>query len=260
MQLLGLRSTAQLSRQDLGAQIPESLRPVLLPTNPQAEYPEGQEVTLDDGRVLEVVQFLLQDNQQRVGRLSLVHDVTARHQQQSALVQLALTDALTGLPNRRAFMHALERECVAVHAGDLPEAALLFLDIDHFKRVNDTYGHGVGDEVLSHLGALLRRGLRTSDIPGRIGGEEFAVLLPNINLEQAQLLAERLRKSFEDNPASTSAGPLEFRASFGVCPLLQDEASVSASDYLQRADMALYWAKNHGRNQVCTWHPGLAPR
>jgi diguanylate cyclase (GGDEF)-like protein len=116
----------------------------------------------------------------------------------------------------------------------------------------------VGDEVISHLGHLLRQGLRTSDIPGRIGGEEFAVLLPKINLGQAQALTERLRQSLENNPVPTSAGPLVVHASFGVYPITRKTAD--AAQCLHRADMALYDAKNNGRNQVRTWHPGLQPR
>ncbi|MBV2162790.1 MAG: sensor domain-containing diguanylate cyclase [Comamonas sp.] len=257
-QLLQLPPGQQITRSMLLARIPEELQTVLLPTQPDVEAPQGEAVALSDGRVLEVVQFLLQTDQQALGRLSLVQDVTARHQRQTALEQLALTDALTGLPNRRAFMLALESECAAIRTQEAPEAALIFLDIDHFKRINDTYGHGVGDEVLNHLGQLLRQGLRTSDVPGRVGGEEFAILLPRTSLAQTQALAERLRQSLEQNPAPTSAGALEFRASFGICPLAGDE--VDAALCLQRADMALYHAKNTGRNRVCTWHPNLQPR
>ena len=261
-QLLQLPETLKIQHDDLKNRIPAELREVLLPQAPDAEIPQGQEVALADGRVLEVVQFLLQSPHvaagQALGRLSLVQDVTARHQHQSMLEQLALTDALTGLPNRRAFMQALEHECTLVTTQKAPDAALVFLDIDHFKKVNDTYGHSVGDEVISHLGHLLRQGLRTSDIPGRIGGEEFAVLLPKINLGQAQALAERLRQSLENNPVPTSAGPLVVHASFGVYPITRKTAD--AAQCLHRADMALYDAKNNGRNQVRTWHPGLQPR
>lgn len=257
-QLLHLPPGRKITRSTLLAQIPEELQAVLLPAQPEVEAPQGEAVALSDGRVLEVVQFLLQTDQQALGRLSLVQDVTARHQRQTALEQLALTDALTGLPNRRAFMQALENECAAIRTQEVPEAALIFLDIDHFKRINDTYGHGVGDEVLNHLGQLLRQGLRTSDVPGRVGGEEFAILLPRTSLAQTQALAERLRQSLEQNPAPTSAGALEFRASFGICPLAGEEADAALC--LQRADMALYNAKNTGRNRVCTWHPDLQPR
>lgn len=257
-QLLDLPLEQKITRSTLLAQIPEELQAVLLPAQPEVEAPQGEEVALRDGRVLEVVQFLLQTDQQVLGRLSLVEDVTARHQHQTALEQFAFTDALTGLPNRRAFMQALERECAAIRTQEAPEAALIFLDIDHFKRINDTYGHSVGDEVLNHLGQLLRQGLRTSDVPGRVGGEEFAILLPRTSLAQAQALAERLRQSLEQHPAPTSAGALEFRASFGICPLTSEETE--AAMCLQRADMALYNAKNSGRNRVCTWHPNLQPR
>lgn len=261
-QLLQLPQTLKIEHADLKNRVPAELREVLLPPTQDAEAPERQEVALADGRILEVVQFLLQAPHaaagKPLGRLSLVQDVTARHQHQSMLEQLALTDALTGLPNRRAFMQALEHECAAIAAHNAPEAALVFLDIDHFKKINDTYGHSVGDEVLIHLGQLLRLGLRASDISGRIGGEEFAVLLPQMSPEQAYALTERLRQSLEQNPAPTSAGPLAFRASFGICPITEQAAN--AAECLQRADMALYDAKNSGRNQVRTWHPGLQPR
>ena len=181
-----------------------------------------------------------------LGRLWLAQDITERRRRERTLERLATTDTLTGLTNRRAFMARLEAEITHIAHG-APPAAFLMLDLDHFKRVNDTWGHATGDKVLVHLANLLRGNLlRKEDMAGRLGGEEFAVLLPNTTVEQGHAIAERLRIALEQSTIASDDGQtIRVTMSVGLCPVLPDSASTLAS-----SDAALYQAKNTGRNRV----------
>ncbi|MCB0220926.1 MAG: GGDEF domain-containing protein [Chrysiogenetes bacterium] len=161
------------------------------------------------------------------------------------LTLLARQDALTGLANARALNEELER--AVAHAGRTQEPlSLVIFDLDHFKDVNDNYGHQMGDHVLKGIGMLLRKQARIDDLPARYGGEEMALVLPNTNEEQASQIAERLRTMIEAGAKDrTLAVPIT--ASFGVAELDADEA---AFHLFARADRALYLAKNAGRNCV----------
>jgi diguanylate cyclase (GGDEF)-like protein len=161
--------------------------------------------------------------------------------------RLATTDGLTGLSNRRSLFHLAERSFAAATRYDRPLTALMF-DIDHFKRVNDTYGHGVGDEVLREIARRCESGVREVDILGRYGGEEFVALLPETGLDGAMGVAERLRTSVGGTPIETSAGPIPITISAGVAALGGECASLK--DLLEQADAALYDAKHSGRNRV----------
>jgi len=167
------------------------------------------------------------------------------------LCQLSLTDPLTGLTNRRHFESVLETEISAV-ARSGEAALLLLLDLDHFKQVNDAYGHAIGDAVLKHFADLAGQTLRKIDLLGRLGGEEFAVLLPGTTMAGAYPLAERLRCIVVESPAATDAGPVPFTVSVGVA--LFQEGDSDANAILIRADRALYRAKRGGRNRV-EMHP-----
>jgi len=157
----------------------------------------------------------------------------------------ASTDALTGLPNRRAMNDTLKR--MAAHAGRSgePLAAIAF-DLDYFKRINDRYGHEVGDAALSTVGECLRDHLRESDFAARIGGEEFLVLAPDTGIEGAFVLAEKLREALAREEIPQLSHPIT--ASFGIA-VIPDHAG-SAEMLLRRADRACYLAKDRGRNQV----------
>jgi diguanylate cyclase (GGDEF)-like protein/PAS domain S-box-containing protein len=170
------------------------------------------------------------------------------------LERRAYTDYLTGLANRRHFLEQAENELTrTVRYGR--ELSILMLDVDRFKQVNDTYGHKVGDLVLKRLSELCRATLRDVDIVGRIGGEEFAVLLPETGSEQAVQAAERLRAAIAATHVSLGSGlPLRFTASFGVTTLREKEANIDM--LLNQADQALYRAKNEGRNRVCMYPVG----
>ena len=180
-----------------------------------------------------------------------VFDVTDRMQLETELRHMAFHDPLTGAHNRRSFMQGLAQEMHRVQrTGEV--GALLMLDIDHFKRVNDTWGHDVGDAVLKHLVTVLQAGLRQLDMLGRLGGEEFAVLLPATQLEGALELAERLRQAVAQTPApvhGSDGQSVAYTISIGVA-LLGCETT-HPDDVLKRADSAMYLAKSTGRNRVC---------
>jgi two-component system, cell cycle response regulator len=165
-------------------------------------------------------------------------------QRQGQLVEESLTDALTGVGNRRKLERSLAIEVSRVRRGNGSLSAIM-ADIDHFKRVNDVHGHGIGDKVLAHFGALLRTQTRPTDIVARFGGEEFFVLMPHTNLAQAMLKAERFRAAL----AAQSIEPLTepVTSSFGVAELSPQEEGQSL---LGRVDAALYQAKEAGRNRV----------
>jgi len=164
------------------------------------------------------------------------------------LEKLALTDALTGLANRRAFREALESELARVARHGRP-ARLLFLDLDHFKAVNDTHGHAVGDEVLEGFSVVLKRGCRRGDLAARVGGEEFALLLPATGRASAALVAERVRRVVEFRPLGRAV-PVPVTVSIGVVGTEDLPGGASADELLRRADAALYRAKGEGRNRV----------
>jgi two-component system cell cycle response regulator len=166
--------------------------------------------------------------------------------------RLALTDALTGAHNRRYFNRHLNREIRAAWRSE-ESLSLLVLDIDHFKTVNDRFGHGVGDEVLQEFAKRITEALpRQTDWLARLGGEEFCVVLPQTDLEGAQLVAEKLRTQICDRPIPTTAGSLKVTVSIGVSGLeaISQSESVTVDLMLERADECLYLSKQGGRNRV----------
>jgi diguanylate cyclase (GGDEF)-like protein len=128
------------------------------------------------------------------------------------------------------------------------EASCLMLDIDHFKQVNDTYGHDIGDQAITATSRTALQALRLEDLLGRLGGEEFAAMLPMTPLAKAETVAERLRLAIAGLRIATPQGELRFTASIGLAEILPDERSFEEA--LKRADAALYQAKRNGRNQV----------
>jgi diguanylate cyclase (GGDEF)-like protein len=173
-----------------------------------------------------------------------------------ALVQRqAITDDLTGLVNRRRFLEALDNEVEqAARLGS--GLAIVLIDLDDFKSINDRFGHHAGDQVLEALGALLREHIRNIDLAARLGGEEFALLLPEIDSSDAVRVAERLCHSLAGRPIATVEGnPLSSTASFGVAHYLSGD---SGEDMLRLADDALYRAKGDGKNRVRVARQGRA--
>ena len=167
------------------------------------------------------------------------------------LAELATTDDLTGLWNRRHFFEVFEHETrrLARTGGDL---ALVMLDVDHFKRVNDTWGHPFGDRVLAHVAAVLRREAREVDLVARFGGEEFVVLMPGTTLAQAATAGERFRRAIEAAPLRRDDGPASVTVSVGVAACASPG---EAAHLLRHVDEALYAAKRAGRNCTMLWTP-----
>ncbi len=179
--------------------------------------------------------------------VAVKQDITERKRMEGELRELASTDPLTGVANRRRFLEAVGAELQRIQRyGN--GGSLLMLDLDHFKRVNDRLGHGTGDEVLRHFTALVQRHLRTTDLLGRLGGEEFGVLLTETPLAGAREFAERLRRHVEAEPADTGRGAVAVTVSIGVTPLASSDGA--PDEVLARADEALYQAKSRGRNRV----------
>ncbi|HEY0060759.1 MAG TPA: CHASE domain-containing protein [Telluria sp.] len=177
-------------------------------------------------------------------------DITERKRIDAELLQLASTDFLTGLPNRREFMGRMEDQLARMQRDMGESASVLMLDVDHFKKVNDQHGHAAGDAVLCHLADVLRGSQRKIDTPGRMGGEEFALLLPGADIHAAAAFAERLRHSVADSPYQSEAGALAVTVSIGIASIYPQDLSADAA--LKRADRALYRAKEAGRNRVGT--------
>ena len=166
-----------------------------------------------------------------------------------ALVELSSRDALTGLANRRAFELALSREIDRVARSGEP-ALLLTLDIDHFKRVNDTWGHNAGDAVLRAVAAALIDSVRPMDLVARVGGEEFAIILPNCASAFGETVAERVRRRVERMPVPVAPGQqISCTVSIGGAFAPQWVRSTAAL-WVERADQQLYLAKAQGRNLV----------
>lgn len=160
-----------------------------------------------------------------------------------ALALLAETDPLTGIANRRRFFRSAEHEALRAKRHGTPWS-VLWIDLDHFKAINDTFGHDTGDAVLRTVADRLRRHLRDVDLVARVGGEEFAVLLPATDTQGAAVVAQRLRASIENEPAPTGS---PVTCSLGVAEAARGEA---LANVCRRADAALYEAKQAGRNRV----------
>ncbi|MCM1004255.1 MAG: sensor domain-containing diguanylate cyclase [Candidatus Gastranaerophilales bacterium] len=165
----------------------------------------------------------------------------------STILQYATLDALTNLNNRRQFETRLGQEISITKRQNNPLCAMM-VDIDFFKKVNDTYGHAAGDEVLRTVASIIKEQLRESDIPARYGGEEFAVLLPFTKIEEAQIVGERLRKAVEAHPVTVDNVEIAVTISMGLAEYNKIE---SGEELFERADKALYEAKKGGRNRVC---------
>ncbi|MFE8069430.1 diguanylate cyclase [Marinobacteraceae bacterium S3BR75-40.1] len=163
------------------------------------------------------------------------------------LARIATTDPLTGLMNRRSFFEVGARELARIQRQD-GLSCVVMLDLDHFKQINDTYGHSVGDRVLVSISRIFRQELRASDLAARLGGEEFGLLLPDTSLDQARSLVERVRRQVADNEFATGDEVLSLTLSAGIAPC--DRNSRGLESVLQQADRALYEAKRNGRNRV----------
>jgi diguanylate cyclase (GGDEF)-like protein len=194
-----------------------------------------------DGVHLQLTGRPIRDDRDRIrGAVVTMADVTELHCAHQRVAELAVTDALTGLPNRRVLDDRLELLSAEARRGR--RFSLAIVDIDHFKRVNDTHGHAVGDRVLVGVAHTLRDAVRRSDLVARVGGEEFCVVQTDVDPDLMAMLTERLRTTIE-----SSGTPIAVTASFGVC---HSSVSMVPGEMLEKADGALYMAKRSGRNRV----------
>jgi len=191
------------------------------------------------------------------GFMVVKQDISQRKLLEAQLRQLSITDPLTGVENRRSFMMQLER-LHARYGRHGHAVSLLMLDLDCFKQINDRYGHAVGDDVLRHFSQLMVERLRRTDYFARLGGEEFAALLPDTEWRGAQAIADILRQCVAALPVPTSMGLVPVTVSVGVAQLGPDD--LEPSQLLVRADAALYQAKAQGRNRVVLAEPALRAR
>ncbi|MGF1728836.1 sensor domain-containing diguanylate cyclase [Photobacterium kasasachensis] len=192
---------------------------------------------------------LISINNEVIGLCGVSTDITDLYNTQKRLQIQANTDSLTLLSNRRYFLEQVEKEISRSIRHNTP-LSLIIADIDHFKHVNDNYGHDIGDEVLVSISNIFKRTLRKEDIIGRIGGEEFALLLPHTNLQSALKLAERIREDIAQSSVSShDRKKIKVTISMGATDLTHRDNCYQC--LYRKADEALYKAKEAGRNKVC---------
>lgn len=177
-----------------------------------------------------------------------VADITEHKRIERQLQDAADTDFLTGLPNRRHIIARMEQELARIERDAQIASAVLMFDLDHFKDINDQHGHARGDDVLKHFSGLLRHELRRVDAVGRIGGEEFAIILSGADMQDAYAFAERVRQRLAAQPLDDAEGCIAVTVSIGIAAMRAGDAKVA--DSLSRADAALYRAKEKGRDRI----------
>jgi diguanylate cyclase (GGDEF)-like protein len=174
------------------------------------------------------------------------------------LNEVSTRDTLTGLYNRWFVLEKIDSEINRALRHGSP-MSLLMLDVDHFKRINDTWGHGAGDEVLKAIGKLLKESCRVYDVPGRYGGEEFCILLPETVPGNTTVVAERIRQRLESTRMACGGDAVTVTASIGIAGMETPSGGdvLSPAALIERADRALYIAKNRGRNRIEMWDTQL---
>ena len=179
--------------------------------------------------------------------VAIGRDVTREQRRLDELADIADRDTLTGVANRRAFMRQMQAELDRAALGHRSGPCLAFVDIDHFKQINDASGHDIGDAILFAVADRLSAGLRRADLLGRIGGEEFAVGMPDLPLNDAIAAAAAMRAAVAETPFATPGGSMRVTVSIGVAQASADDALTSL---MRRADRAMYTAKQGGRDRV----------
>jgi diguanylate cyclase (GGDEF)-like protein len=214
-----------------------------------AELRFSTEVLEDQGAYLATLAEAADESTRKaeMARLELESEIAERRRLETDLRRLATTDGLTGVLNRSAFLAAAQREMEWARPTD-QVVVLLMVDVDHFKAINDRYGHACGDLALQHLVATLRSGLREGDVLGRLGGEEFAIVLHTGSPEIAEGIAERLRSRVEAEQLTFDDRVIPMTISVGFAILRPTDQSIA--QLIARADAALYHAKHSGRNRV----------
>jgi len=218
----------------------------LLPDDRNVEY----KVQCSDGTTFPALlrTSLIEEGGIVRGERGILIDISKIKAFQSKLETLAITDPLTGCYNHRMFIELANKEFTR-NQRNRRISCLLMLDLDYFKRINDNWGHQAGDDALVHFVNQCRKNLREGDILGRMGGEEFAILMPDTDLENAELVAERIRTMLEINPVSYSGTRIPLTVSIGIAEVTSEGIEIA----LSHADEALYEAKHQGRNRVISW-------
>lgn len=191
--------------------------------------------------------LVLDSNREHAGFVEVIHDVSSARARERDLVKLATRDHLTGLANRGFFVEQATAELQRAERYNDP-LTVVMVDIDHFKQVNDTYGHDVGDLALRHVADTLLKQTRKIDIVGRMGGEEFALILPRAARQPATEMCERMRQAIGSRPVPHPSTPFKLTASMGLASRGEDKEDLD--QLLKLADNALYRAKRGGRNRV----------
>lgn len=218
----------------------------LLPDNQSIEY----KVQCSDGTSFPALlrTSIIKEGNNIVGERGILIDISKLKTFQNKLETLAITDPLTGCYNHRMFIELANKEFNRSQRSRRL-CCLLMLDIDYFKRVNDNWGHQAGDDGLIHFVNLCRKNLREGDILGRMGGEEFAILMPDTDVEQAEIVADRIRTMLEEQPLLFSGTRIPLTVSIGISEVTAEGIEIALSN----ADEALYEAKHEGRNRVISW-------
>jgi len=180
--------------------------------------------------------------------INIIAGFTSVAIENASLYEMATLDRKTQLYNHGFFQNRLTQEIERAERYKT-DLVLMILDLDHFKKVNDTYGHIVGDEVLINVAQTIKGQVRTFDIPARFGGEEFTVILPETDLENASIVAERLKKAIKELSFNTQKGNFSIAVSIGMASFIH-ETSMTEDIFIEHADRALYYAKEHGRDQL----------
>jgi len=215
--------------------------------------PPVRDLWIADGRTMRIHCSITASG----GRMLTYCDVTDLIRNAEILEKLATTDSMTGLFNRRHFLSLAEAEWSRFQRYQRP-LSVLAIDIDHFKSVNDRYGHAVGDQAIVSVADACQQGRRASDIVGRFGGEEFAMLLPETDHAQAMIVAERLREAVAAHVLHVHKVQFRLTISIGVARATLSMSGIDA--LLRAADQALYQAKTEGRNRVAQWSPQFEPK
>ncbi|KXJ61226.1 MAG: diguanylate cyclase [Alteromonas sp. Nap_26] len=202
----------------------------------------------DHGNVSQFCMLVYDVTEQALGKLGM-------EMLNGELETASRVDGLTGLYNRRYWQERFDEVFKLCVRRDKPSTAMM-LDIDHFKRINDTYGHQAGDKVIKMLAALIKRCIRETDLAGRYGGEEFAIILTDSSVDDAKIVAERIRQLAQRLMVEHEGETIQFTVSLGLAQF--DPEFSSAMAWLELADQALYTAKQNGRNQFRVFAPALA--
>ncbi len=236
---------------------PDHFSRFLLDVTSTHEVSENFEIHMADGRVVTQTSYPVRDPEFRfIGRLWVYEDITKARQTAEQLIYLAERDSLTGLYNRRRFQEELERFITDADRRK-SQGALLFFDLDEFKYVNDTFGHGAGDSMLIRIAGEVGKLVRRNEIFSRLGGDEFAILMPEADRREIEALAERIVRAVAQIPFRFDAQNLRLTASLGIA--LYPENAANGEELIAHADAAMYQAKGAGKNAWRVYRSDIDP-